>query len=175
MGTDKAFLPWKGVRLVDRQLATLRALDPVELLVSGRRGIDYGVPTARVVFDAVPDQGPLAGIEAVLDATTASHVVVLAIDLPEMTPAFLRRLVDRCRFEIGAVARSGRGWEPLAAVYPRALLPRIRSLLADAHRALQPLIEESVTAGKLVPVQIRPMESGLFWNVNTPPEFGQQS
>jgi molybdopterin-guanine dinucleotide biosynthesis protein A len=126
MGTDKAFLEWQGRRLLDRQLDLLRSLEPVQLFVAGRAGVDYTATGARVVCDAIPDLGPLGGLAAALEAATAPFLLVLAVDLPAMTPDFLRGLLVRCRSGVGAVAHTAAGWEPLAAVYPREILPLVR-------------------------------------------------
>ena len=125
MGADKAFLEWRGQRLIDRQLDLLCSLAPTEVLVSGRAGVDYAATGARVVCDAVPEQGPLGGLAAALQATTAPHVVLLAVDLPAMTRDFLRGLLTQCRPGVGVVAHTRDGWEPLAAVYPREILPLV--------------------------------------------------
>jgi molybdopterin-guanine dinucleotide biosynthesis protein A len=173
MGADKAFLVWRGRRLIDRQLDLLRPLAPTALLVSGRAGVDYATPDARVVCDSILDHGPLGGLAAVLAATTAPHVLVLAVDLPAMTPAFLRSLLTRCRPGIGAVAHTRAGWEPLAAVYPREILPLVNARLARRELALQFLIKEAVGDGLLAAVEPAASDLGVFKNVNTPNDTGE--
>jgi molybdopterin-guanine dinucleotide biosynthesis protein A len=168
MGTDKALLAWDGRRLLDRQLDLLRAVGPAELLISGRPGIDYAAAGVRVVFDAVADQGPLGGLAAVLEAITTPHVLLLAVDLPAMTSGFLQRLLRQRAPGIGAVPRSASGWEPLAAVYPREILPLVRKHLGRGERAMHRLIETGIAAGLLLASPLAPEDSGVFMNVNTP-------
>ena len=178
MGTDKAFFVWRGQRLLDRQLNLLSSLGPVELLLSGRRGVDYGVARAQLVHDLVPDQGPLGGLVAVMESTEAPHVVVLAVDMPTMTAEFMRRLLARRRSGVGVVVRTASSWEPLAALYPREILPLLRERLARQELALQQLIESAVAAGLLVPMDVSPAEMGLFANLNTPADvtsLGQEN
>jgi len=171
MGADKAFLPWRGQRLLDRQLSVLRALGPAELLVSGRPGVDYNVAGVHLVLDHVADQGPLGGLAAVLEATTASHVVLLAVDLPAMTPGFLRRMLAHRRPGVGAVARTASGWEPLAAVYPREILPLVRERLARHELALHFLLSAAVAGGWLLPVEATADDLRLLTNLNTPADI----
>lgn len=171
MGADKAFLKWQGRRLIDRQLDLLRTLAPTELLVSGRAGVDYAATGARVVCDAVPEQGPLGGLAAVLKATSAPHVVLLAVDLPAMTRDFLRSLLTQCRPGVGAVAQIPFGWEPLAAVYPREILPLVTARLARRDLAMQRMVSEAVDSGLLAKVNATPTELGLFRNVNSPADL----
>lgn len=171
MTTDKAFLPWAGRRLLDRQIELLRTLDPAALILSGRPGVDYGVAEARVVFDIVSGQGPLGGLAAVLEATEAPHVVLVAVDLPAMTPEFLRRLLDRRRAGVGVVPHTTGGWEPLAAVYPKELLPLVREHLDRRELALHRLIEAGVAAGRLTEIRVPDDATDIFRNLNSPQDL----
>ncbi len=168
MGSDKAFVLWRGRRLIDRQLALLKALGPTELLVSGRAGIDYGVADVRVVLDAQPDQGPLGGLAALLHATAAPNVLILAVDLPAMTEAFLERLLLQCCAGVGVVPLTESGWEPLVAVYPRDVLPVINARLARGDLAMHAMIAEATRAGLLQAVEITGLHRDVFRNLNTP-------
>lgn len=199
MGTDKAFVLWRGRTLLEHQLATLRALGPNALLVSrpqpdsGRRPDGRvegamcnvqgsgepvgGVPSPRdpslleprIVFDERPDCGPLGGLGALLKAIRTSHLIVLAVDMPRVTPVFLRLLSAQCAPGVGSAVRTETRWEPLAAVYPRELLPRIERRLVDGDRSLQKLLDEACLAGQIEP--IRSTSPRLFANINTPAEL----
>jgi molybdenum cofactor guanylyltransferase len=171
LGTDKAFLPWAGRRLLDRQLDLLRALGPAELLLSGRPGVDYQAADVSVVYDAEPGQGPLGGLAAVLAAVATPHVLLLGVDLPAMTPDFLHRLLLQRAAGAGVVPRSAAGWEPLAAVYPRAILPLVQRHLGDKRLALHQLIDAGVAAGLLVEARMPGDSAGVFRNVNTPEDL----
>ncbi len=171
MGADKALLRWDGRRLLDRQLDLLRTLGPTDLYISGRAGVDYAVAGVSVVLDAAPGLGPLGGLAAVLGAVTTAHVVVLAVDLPALTPEFLLRLL-RLRTEgAGVVPRSAAGWEPLAAVYPREILPLVRMHIEQRKLALHRLIDAGIAAGLLIEARIADQNSGVFRNVNTPEDM----
>lgn len=171
MGRDKAGLRLGGKRLLDWQLERLRALAPAELLVSGREGVDYEVGGIRVVCDATPGLGPLGGIAAILAATTAPHVLVLAVDLPAMTEGFLQRLVARRRPEIGIVPRTAAGWEPLVAVFPRRIEARVRAHLAAGRLALQALVSAGEAAGELEALPVAAGEEASLLNWNRPEDW----
>jgi molybdopterin-guanine dinucleotide biosynthesis protein A len=168
MGRNKAFLVHDGRRLLDRQLATLREVRPMELLVSGQRGTDYDVPGVRIVLDTGPDQGPLGGIAALLAASKIPHLLVLAVDMPHMTTEFLAMLVRQIGPFRGVVPRAASGWEPLAAIYPRAILPRVQAHLACGELSICRLVEAGIAAGELAPHEIGASQVRLFANWNRP-------
>ncbi|TVR49753.1 MAG: molybdenum cofactor guanylyltransferase [Puniceicoccaceae bacterium] len=171
MGRDKAFLDWQGRRLIDLQLDRLRALQPAELFLSGRPGVDYGVKDVAVITDRIRGAGPLAGLEAILDASTAPHVLVLAIDLPEISTELLQDILGRRRDQSGVVPRREAGWEPLVAVYPRRLHQRVHVHLACGRRALHKLVDEAKAEGEIDAFEIPPEHDGLFLNLNTPEDL----
>lgn len=170
-GTDKAVACWDGRRLIDRQLDLLRALGPAGLFVSGRPGVDYQAGGAAVVLDAEPRRGPLGGLAAVLEALTTPHVVLLAVDLPTMTRQFLQGLLLRRRNAVGVVPRGAAGWEPLAAIYPREILPLVTRHLERGDLAMHRLVDAGISAGLLVGSPVGADASDVFRNVNTPDEL----
>ena len=175
MGQDKAFIVHEGRRLLDCQLTTLRSVRPTELLISGRPGAAYGATGVRIVLDAMPDQGPLGGLAALLTATTTPHVLVLAVDMPHMPAEFLAGLMQRLVPGCGIVPRTAGGWEPLAAIYPREILPRVQAHLARGEKSICRLVEAAVAAGELAPHEVSPAQSHLFSNWNRPEDVGRHS
>jgi molybdopterin-guanine dinucleotide biosynthesis protein A len=176
MGRDKALLPAPGSPLLlwQRQLRLLEELEPDEILWSGpaRNGIPGHV---RVIADAVADAGPLAGIAACLEAARHDRLVVLAIDLPQMSAAYLQRLVAQSSSERGAVVRHGAYFEPLAAVYPKKIAPLALEHLQQGRRALQDLIHEALGRGWFEAVTLDDADVALFRNVNTPSDLADAS
>jgi molybdopterin-guanine dinucleotide biosynthesis protein A len=118
MGRDKAWVELDGQPLIVRAVSTARELGIREIFISGRADTDYSTLHCTVLLDLEPGSGPLAGIERALDAAQAAHVLVLAVDLPRMTAAFLARLAKSCDSLTGAIPKLRRQLEPLAAIYP---------------------------------------------------------
>lgn len=168
MGRDKAVVMIDGVPLWQRQLATLRALQPAELFISGRADGPYAGVGVEIVEDARPGLGPLAGIAAALARSRSPRLVVLAIDLPAMTAGYLAGLL---RLETGAIPQQGTQFEPLAAVYPAAAHALAEGAIDGDDRSLQPFVRRLVAAGLAVPAPIGPEEAALFRNVNTPADL----
>jgi len=87
-GVDKRALVVDGVTIFERQCAVL-ADRVAEIIVSS----PHAVPGFRAVADAVPGQGPLAGIAAGLAAATTPWLLVVAGDMPYLTGELLDRLL----------------------------------------------------------------------------------
>lgn len=171
MGRDKALLRVREQPLWRRQRDILRAAGACELLLSARPGQGWAQRAggfAAIVRDPVPDGGPLAGIVAALEAATYERVAVLAIDLPRLPARWLAELAASVTENRGGVGCRGRIFEPLAAVYPRKMLPLARTALARGDRALQPLLHAAVAAGLLRVRRITAAEAPWFLNLNTP-------
>ena len=170
---DKASLPVPDERapsrvcpLWRRQLDTLQALHPAEILISGppRPGFPPGV---RCVADRLASRGPLGGLATCLDEATTPLLLVLAIDLPFMEPAFLGRMLDACSPGRGAVPRGSAHYEPLAAVYPRAAARIANAALEAGQLRLQSFVEELVRSALIEPYPLRADDLRLFRNWNT--------
>jgi molybdopterin-guanine dinucleotide biosynthesis protein A len=166
MGRDKAEVVVGGLPLWQLQLVKLRTLAPCELFISGRLDGPYANASVEIVPDRTPGFGPLAGIAAVLERATTSLVLVLAVDLPAMTPAFLVRLTERA-----TIPRHGDNFEPLAAVYPKAALPIAERILGEEDRSLQRFARELIEKGIVRPLDIGEHELPLFRNVNRPEDL----
>lgn len=131
MGRDKARIRLHGQTLLARQIKLARDSGAAEILISGRIGVDYSDLDGRVILDAFSDAGPLAGIERALDAAAHTLCLTLAVDMPELTQTFLRKLLSHCQATRGAVPWTENRLEPLAAVYPRSSHAMARQLLVQ--------------------------------------------
>jgi molybdopterin-guanine dinucleotide biosynthesis protein A len=175
MGTDKAFLHAGCELLLERQLRILRESDAEDLVISGRPGVDYSAFGGRVVYDEYLDAGPLAGLAAVFDAARYPLALVLAVDLPEMTPAMLRKIISHCREGRGCVAFDHTGYQPLAAAYPKAALALAERALQTGRHSLQKFVEGAIADGLVRPLELGPAEQLLFTNWNRPSDWRDPS
>lgn len=123
-----------------------------------------------IVFDAEPGLGPIGGLATALRRAQHPYLLVLAVDLPAMTPVFLGCLVQIALGQKLGVAPYFDGrFEPLAAVYPRTCLPLVEEFLhSGVDRSLQRLIRVAVE--REIMKGYSPQEAGrtLFQNLNTP-------
>ncbi len=172
LGREKASLDVDGVPLWLRQQGVLLRAGAREILFSVRSDQKWVPPDAAVVHDAMPDLGPLGGLVAALERSGQSHLAVLAVDLPRMESGWLNALLALCAPGVGAVGHRKNFYEPLAAIYPRELLPAARAALARRELSLQHLIAAACAQGLLRPREIRPDEVPLFTNWNSIGDVG---
>ncbi len=166
MGCDKALLEVGGEPLWRRQLATLRALGPEQLMISGP-----GRGEGEAVADEIEGAGPLGGVAAALHRCTAPLLVVLAVDLPAMTADFLQTLLELCGVGKGVVPRGSEYFEPLAAIYPVAATAIARERLRNAEFSMQDFVAAAIREELLIERKLRPEETRLFANLNTPADL----
>jgi molybdopterin-guanine dinucleotide biosynthesis protein A len=171
MGTDKAWLRVSGQPLLMRAIQTARHLGAGELFISGRPGVDYSSLNCPVLLDPQPGLGPLAGIESALGAAAAPLLLVLAVDLPRMTTAFLRRLLERCRPDMGVVPVLHGRLEPLAAIYPKRSHAVARQLLAEARYAARDFAAACHLQALVQAWAVSPEAEGCLTNWNEPSDI----
>jgi molybdopterin-guanine dinucleotide biosynthesis protein A len=147
MGADKASLDWGGTTLAAHVAAVVaRAVDgPV--VVVGAPGqplppLPDGVETAE---DARHDLGPLEGMAAGLRRVggRADLVFVAAVDLPLLTPDFVRSVLARLTDAYDAAVPRAAGHDhPLAAAYRSTIQPAVERLVAADRLRARDLLGE---------------------------------
>ena len=97
MGQDKALMRYQGRTLIDNASLLLQSASCDKVLISRN--------APGFLNDRIEDAGPLSGVHAVLDALSQPdnhngnpcELLVLPVDMPQMTPELLRILVSRGR------------------------------------------------------------------------------
>jgi molybdenum cofactor guanylyltransferase len=171
MGRDKARLRVGAALLWRRQVAVLAAAGarPVMLALRPRqRSFGAGAPEVR---DTVEGAGPMGGLHAALAASPAPWLAVLAVDMARVDAGWFRRLRRRCRAGVGAVVVEPEGFQPLAAIYPRAALGVVEGRMRRRRFALQGLVAELVKRGRMVAVRVPAAERWRAANWNFPSDI----
>ena len=171
MRRDKALLELEGRLMWQRQRDLLAQAGAAEIFLSARSDQAWAEEAegfTGIVRDASLDSGPLGGIVAALERCGSGHLAVLAVDLPKMEPAWFGTLLGDCPPGCGAVGRLGNYFEPLAAVYPRELLPLARAALDRRVLSLQKLVASGVAQNLLRVREISAAEEPRFANWNEP-------
>jgi molybdopterin-guanine dinucleotide biosynthesis protein A len=171
MGTDKATLLFQGEPLWSRQLQTLRALNPAKILISARSQPSWQPADVETVLDEVSGQGPLGGLTAALAAMKTTHLLALAVDLPQMTSTHLESLWKLAGPGCGVVPRSASGLEPLCAVYPAESLSAARSTLSSGEPSMHRFINTLADCNQVRFHDLANDDLPLYRNLNTPADF----
>ena len=170
---DKAFLDFAGQTLLDRALVVMGTVcDRVAIVGDPLKFTKYGSSKdVSVVPDIFPGCGPLAGIHAALVHSSAELNLMLAVDMPFVSGELLAFLFAAAEEgdTIVTVPRSGKGLQPLCAVYRRDF----STIAEQALRAGKFKIDATFSS-----VSVRVIEDGeltaagfseqSFFNVNTP-------
>ena len=172
MGSDKALLAVPDGRpFWASQRDVLARAGAAEIFLSAREEHAWAATAtgfSAVLHDKVLRGGPLAGIAVALERAAHAHLAVLAVDLPRMEAVWFASLLAECAPGVGVVGRHGNFFEPLAAVYPRELLPLAQAALAKRDLSLQHLLASGVAQGRLKVREISPGEVAWFENRNEP-------
>lgn len=171
MGCDKAFLEIGGQTLLARQIQLVRAAGAAAVFISGRTGVDYSASGCRVLTDNFCDVGPLTGIERTLDTMASPLLLVLAVDLPVMTAEFLQKLAESCSENRGGVPRVNGNLEPLAAIYPKAVLSLATALLNQNSFAMKNFAVRCEQAALVSFIDLPGTDAKFFLNCNSPAEL----
>jgi molybdopterin-guanine dinucleotide biosynthesis protein A len=166
--TDKAFLDFHGQSLLERALTVAGMVcDHVTIVGEPAKFSRYG----SVVADIFPGCGPLAGIHAALTRSTAELNLMLAVDMPFVSRELLAFLFAAAAASdaVITVPRTGRGFQPLCAVYRR-------DFSTAAEQALRAGKYKVDAAFSGVPVRVieedelaaAGFSERSFFNVNTP-------
>src|ERR1700683_540834 len=168
MGADKAFVMLDGRTLLARLLELAHSVTS-DVRIVGDAG--KFASFAPVVEDVFRGCGPLGGIHAALRASEAELNLILAVDVPFVTPALLQYLMQRARERASAtatVARSGERWQPLCAVYRREFADAAEMALRAGRYKIDALFQEDrtqvITENELQAAGFSP---DVFRNLNT--------
>jgi molybdopterin-guanine dinucleotide biosynthesis protein A len=175
MGTDKAMLVYQGEPLWSRQLRTLSELGSEAIWVSARSTPEWAKGVSEVILDEPPSRGPLSGICAALSRLRTSHLLVLGIDLPNMSSEHLRQLVNVIEPGRGVIPVKEERFETVCAIYPREVAVVAQECLAGERLSLQDFAKELVRRKLVTVYGVRPTEEGLYLNVNTPADACSQA
>lgn len=167
MGVDKATLNFAGEPLWARQIRLLRELQPTAICLSARVRPAWCPPEIDSVLDEPPSRGPLSGLAVVLRHLQTSHLLALAIDLPQLTEEQLHKIWALAQPGCGVVPRQREHFEPLSAIYPAETAAMAETVLASSDPSLQHFAQILLREKRIRSFPLNELEQPLFHNVNT--------
>ena len=172
MGSDKAFVVLDGRTLLARTLDLARAVSRNVHIVGDRSKF---AAFASVVEDSFPNCGPLAGIHAALRVSTSDLNLILAVDVPFVSPALLQYIITRAKNSPDSTVtapRAAGGLQPLCAIYRRDFAEVAEKSLRDHRHKIDALFDsvrtQIILEGELEAAGFSPR---LFRNLNTPQDL----
>jgi len=171
LGTDKRAARVGTLTLLERAVALLAEVSDDVMTAGPRDAGTVAEAGVRFVPDPVPDRGPMAGILAGLRHARHPRLLVIPVDMPMLTAAFLRFLAGRDPDAAVTVPRWRAGVEPLVAVYHRTCTADLADRVARGTTALHTFIVSTARPVRFVDEpEIRAYgdPARLFLNINTP-------
>ena len=180
MGTNKAILRARpgGPTVIEQVVTSLREAGVGPSLLVTNTPQDYSFLRMPMLPDDVTGVGPLGGILTALQHSSSERVLVVACDMPLLSPYLIRymlslpddydALVPRWTNEAGHVSI-----ETLHAIYSRRCIEPIHRMIAAGRLKVLELLREDVAVRYLHDAELRRYDPQLqsFRNVNTPQEW----
>jgi molybdopterin-guanine dinucleotide biosynthesis protein A len=149
MGRDKALLEVGGRPMALTAATALVDAGAAEVIAIGGDRDGLASLGLRWVADAYPGEGPLGAIITALESVTADVVAVLACDLPAVTPAAVRQVVDGLGPGDAAIATAGGRVHPLLAAYRRTCVTSLRRAFDAGERTVRRALWHDCRRGAL--------------------------
>jgi len=175
MGRPKLSLPFGDETMLGRVVRIVgEVVSPVVVVAAIDQELPPLPPATIVTRDDVESQGPLGGLAAGMAALRdrAEAAYASSCDVPLLSVAFVRAMVDALGQHELAIPRDGNYHHPLAAVYRTDLEPRVRQLIAAGR--LRPLFLVEECDSRIVDVSelcIVDPELRSLRNANSPEEY----
>jgi len=172
MGQNKALLDIGGKKLIERVVQALSVVTDAILIVANDAE-PYRFLNLPVIPDIEKGYGPLMGLYSGLKAVRSELAVLAAVDMPFLSPDFLRYLLALALDYDVVVPNAYDRLHPLCAVYRRAsCLPAIEQTIARGQRRLI-AFHSQVRVRKVSEAEMRRIDPDLrtLMNVNTPEDL----
>jgi molybdenum cofactor guanylyltransferase len=181
MGTSKAMLPFGTETMLHTETMLQRVVrllgsvvTPIVVVSARSQPVPILPGYARIARDEQEERGPLEGLRAGLAALPESvdAAYVTGCDAPLLVPAFVTVMVELLGDHDIAVMEIDGFTHPLSAVYRRAILPHVQTLLAD-DRLRPAYLFDALKTRRVRPAEVVSVDPELLTlrNLNTPEEY----
>ena len=175
MGSSKALLPFGPETMLQRVVRLLgTVLSPIVIVAARDQDLpalpDSVIPTRDEKDKRGPLEGLRAGLKALPEAVDAAYVT--SCDVPLLAPTFVTRMIDLLGDHDIAVMEIDGFAHPLSAVYRRAVLPEVESLL-DQDKLRPVFLFDAVRTRRVRPEDMQEADPELrtLRNLNTPEDY----
>ncbi len=175
MGVAKATLPFGPETMLQRVVRLLgTTVSPIVAVAAREQLLPALPPDVILARDEREAKGPLEGLRAGLAAlpATVDAAYATSCDVPLLVPGFVERMLVLLGDHDIAVMEIDGFTHPLSAVYRRAVLPQVESLLAQDR--LRPVfLFDAVRTRRVSPDEMRVADPDLrtLRNLNTREDY----
>ncbi|MCD6571491.1 MAG: molybdenum cofactor guanylyltransferase [Deltaproteobacteria bacterium] len=166
-GKDKIITPIDDKPMIRKVIDVIQDMFDEVILVGHPRD---DLNTFKIVEDIIPGCGPLGGIYTALEVAKNKYIFVFGADMPLLDTEFIKHMVSLADKHDIILPIWREGMEPLHAIYNKALIPTIASLIDRKFFKIAQLIGlEDVSVLKVTEDQIRTFgePERIFLNINT--------
>ncbi len=163
MGSDKAFVAYRDQTLLNHCLHHLEAITSEIYLSVNADQFEMLHGQYNCIQDRYPDKGPMGGILSALEALD-DDLIVLAVDMPEVSYSMLHRLVSNSS-KVKAYQQEGNLWEPLPSFWPKTITSTLSSYFLKNQLSLNGFLSNY---GHAV---ISETDPDSFKNLNSPSDL----
>jgi molybdopterin-guanine dinucleotide biosynthesis protein A len=175
MGVPKATLPFGPEAMLQRVVRLLgTVVSPIVVVAAQAQELPALPEGVAITRDEHDQRGPLeglrAGLQALSDSVDAAYVT--SCDVPLLVPGFVQRMIDLLGDHDIAVMEVDGFPHPLSAIYRRATLPHVESLLA-ADRLRPVFLFDAVRTRRVQTAQMTSVDPQLqtLRNLNTREDY----
>ena len=167
-GEDKALAIYDGLSFLERAVSLLERLGLKPIVVT-RRGANYPLTGHTVIYDKLPEKGPIGGLYTAMTVFKKNSFLVLPCDMPVLTLEVLSGLlaVHEPRFGATVYSSGQEGIQPFPGIYEPSVLKAIRDKLKGDDLSMAGFFKQ-VASKKTVDWEGDP---NVFCNINTAAEL----
>lgn len=171
MGSNKALLPYEGGRFIEAIHRQMAALFREVLLVTNTPELFDFLP-CRKIPDLIPGMGALSGIHSGLRHSGLPYVFAVACDMPYLNPDLIRHLASLADGFDVVIPETGKGLEPLHAIYGKDSLSPIEEALHAGKGRIVSFFDK-VRIRKVTREEVSRFDPEFqsFRNINTPEDY----
>ncbi|MEO4053127.1 molybdenum cofactor guanylyltransferase [Solibacillus sp. CAU 1738] len=145
-GEPKMFELFAGQPLYKHSLIALQKnkLEPVVIATNASLLKGFVDDKVQMIVEQQPHQGPLFALHNIMTAfPDVEWFFVVASDMPYMNADFIRNMLDYIDDGFDAIVpKQAIRIQPLAAIYRRSALPKMKLLTEQNKRSMQALLEQ---------------------------------
>lgn len=168
-GANKAFLTFGKKRIVDLMLDVLKDIFPKVMIITNKPSDFSEFKDVLVIKDIMKNCGPLGGIYTGLKNINTRSAFFIACDMPCVNKKIIEKILKISQKEkgISTVPFTGKGFEPLFAVYNREIMSGLKKAIKKKEFSIIKTVKKFPHRG----VKLNKKEIRLLANINTRSDF----